>query len=103
VAQLAQLIESEKAHARVIGLAAQYAVELDRMAYRFVNLQAQLRAVEDEIEASLRALIGRMQRHGLLGDARSVSEQVQLLDQLVALQLMLSAERIGVGSLLDLI
>src|ERR1039458_25706 len=95
VAQAAQLIEREEAHARVVGLAAQDAVELDGMADRLVDLQAQLRAVEDEVELALGALFGAVQRHGFFGDARGVPDQVPLVDQLVALKLMLrSKERL---------
>ncbi len=57
----------------VVGLAAQHAVELDGMADGFVNLQAELRAVQDQIEFALRALVGGMQRDGLFGDARGVA------------------------------
>src|ERR1022692_1971644 len=102
VAQAAQLIEREEAHARVVGLAAQDAVELDGMADRLVDLQAQLRAVEDEVELALGALIGAVQRHGFFGDARGVPDQVPLVDQLVALKLMLPAEGIRIRALLDL-
>jgi len=37
---------------------AEDAVELDGMSDRLVDLQAQLRAIEDEVELALRALIG---------------------------------------------
>ncbi len=50
VAQAAELIEREEAHAGVVGFAAQNAVELDGMADRFVDLQPELRAVEDQVE-----------------------------------------------------
>src|ERR1035441_4512690 len=101
VAQAAQLIEREEAHARVVGLAAQDAVELDGMADRLVDLQSQLRAVEDEVELALGALIGAVQRDGFCGDARGVPDQVPLVDQLVALKLMLPAEGIRIRALLD--
>src|ERR1017187_2728696 len=102
VAQAAQLIEREEAHARVVGLAAQDAVELDGMADRLVDLQAQLRAVEDEVELALGALFGAVQSHGFFGDARGVPDQVPLVDQLGPLKLMLPAEGIRIRALLDL-
>ena len=58
VAQVVQLVEREEAHAGVVGFAAQDAVELDGMADGLVDLQAELRAVEDQVEFALRALIG---------------------------------------------
>ena len=102
VAQVAQLVEREEAHAGVVGLAAQHAVELDGMADRFVNLQAELRAVQNQVELAFGTLIGGVQRHGLFGDARRVFEQAQFVHQFVALQLILAAEGVGVGALLDL-
>ncbi len=41
----------------------------------FVHLQADLAAVEDQIEAAFRALVGRVKRDCLLGDARRILEQ----------------------------
>ncbi len=102
VAQMIQLVEREKAHARVVGLRAEHAIELDGMADGFVNLEAELAAVEDQIEAAFGALIGRVQRHGLFGHARRVLEQIELVDQLVALELMLAAEGVRIRALLDL-
>ena len=72
VAQVIQLVEREKAHARVVGLRAEHAIELDGMADGFVNLEAELAAIQDQIEAAFGTLIGRVQRHGLFGDARRV-------------------------------
>src|ERR1017187_4949420 len=80
VAQAVQLIEREKTHARVVGLAAQDAVELDGMADRLVDLQGQLRAIEDEVELALRALIGSVQRDGFFGNAGGVADEVPLVD-----------------------
>ena len=56
VAQLAQFFEREKTHAREIRFHAQHAVELDGMADGFVNLQAELRAFENEWCARLRGI-----------------------------------------------
>ena len=48
VFQFAQLFDGEKAHAREIRFHAEDAVEFDGMADGFVNLQAELRAVEND-------------------------------------------------------
>ena len=103
VAQMIQLVEREKAHARVVGLRAEHAVELDGMADGFVNLQSQLAAIQDQIEAAFGALIGRVQRHGLFGDARRVPQQIDFVNQLIALELVLAAEGVGIRALLDLV
>ncbi len=102
VAQVVQLVEREKAHARVVGLRTQHAIELDGMADGFVNLQSELAAIQDQIEAAFGALIGRVQRHGLFGDARRVLQQIEFVDQLVAFELVLAAEGIRIRALLDL-
>src|SRR5580658_3279850 len=102
VAQAAQLIDGEEAHARVVGLAAQDAVQFDGMTYRLVDLQAKLRAIEDEVELAFGALIRCVQGDGFFGDAGRVSDQVPLVDQLVAFELMLATEGVGIGALLDL-
>ena len=73
------------------------------MADGFVDLQPELGAVEDQVELALRALIGGVQRHGLFGDARRVLQQAQLVDQLVAFQLVLAAEGVRVRALLDFV
>ena len=102
VAQVIQLIQREEAHARVVGLAAQHAIEFDRVADGFVNLQAQLRAVQNQVEFAFGTLVGGVQRHRLFGDPRRVLQQAQLVHQFVALQLILSAEGVGERALLDL-
>ena len=58
VAQVVQLVEGEEAHAGVVGFPAEDAVELNRMADGFVDLQAELAAVQDQIEFALGALVG---------------------------------------------
>ena len=72
------------------------------MADRLVNLQSQLRAIEDQVELAFRALIGAVQRDGFFGDARGVSDEIPLVDQLVAFELMLTAKGIRIRALLDL-
>src|ERR1022692_2751059 len=59
IAQVVELIEGEKAHAGVVGFAAEDAVELDGMADGFVNLQAELDGMADgfvNLQAELRAI-----------------------------------------------
>src|SRR5579862_609046 len=102
IAQAVQLIERQEAHAGIIGLAAEHAVQLDGVPDGFVDLQAELRTIQDEVEIALGALIGAVQRHGLLRDARGILHQVPLFHQFVALELMLAAERIRVRAFLDL-
>src|SRR5271157_5532054 len=58
VAQPAKLVEREKAHAGVVGFAAQHAVELDGVADGFVDLQTELRAVQNQVELAFGTLIG---------------------------------------------
>src|SRR5271170_6148139 len=73
------------------------------MADGFVHLQAELAAIEDKIESAFGALIGGVQRHGLFGDARGVPWQIQFMNQLIALELVLAAEGVGIRTLLDLV
>ena len=101
VAQLAQFFEREETHAREIRFHAEDAVEFDGMADGFVNLQAELRAVENERLRALGRLRRRMQRDGFFGDARRVAHQVERFDQFVARELMLPAETVRIGALLN--
>src|SRR5271170_3434307 len=70
---------------------------------RFMNLQPQLRAVENDVERAFRTLLRAMQRNRLFGDTARVLDQLQLIDQLVALVLPLSTVRIGVRPFLNLV
>src|SRR5579883_1748702 len=101
IPQFPQLIEREKAHSGVVGFASQDAIELYRMADRLVNLQADLGAVENQVEDAFGTLIGRMERDGLFGDPRRVFQEAQFVYQFVSLQLVLPAEGIGVRPLLN--
>ena len=67
----------------------------------FVNLQTQLRAVQDDGVLPLGTLRGGMQRHTLLSQAPGVTGQIERLDQLVTLQHVLPAEAVGIGALLN--
>jgi len=77
------------------------AVKLDGVTAAFVDLQGQLRRVEDERGRNvLRALFGREQGYGLLTDASGIAGQVELGHKLEATR-RLVAERVGVGAVLD--
>ncbi len=65
VAEVIELVEREKAHARIVGFGAEDAIEFDGMADGFMNLQAKLAAFEHEVEVAFRALIRLVQRNGL--------------------------------------
>src|SRR5579871_4197415 len=101
VAQAAQLIDGEKTHAGVIGFGPENAIELDGVADGFVDLQAKLGAIEDEVECALGALVGGVEGDGFLGNARGVFQELQLVDELIPFQLILAAEGVGVGAPLD--
>src|SRR5580698_10764470 len=73
------------------------------MADGFVDLQPELAAIQDQVEAAFGALIGRVQRNGLLRHERRMGQEIELVNQLVALELVLAAERIRIGALLDLV
>ena len=104
VAQLAQLIEGEKTHAGEIRFHAQHAVELDGMADGFVNLQAQLRAFEDEWCARLRGTARLCAaRRPLRPRAAALPTRSSDFDEFIAGELMLPAKAIGIGALLDFV
>ena len=103
VLQLPQFFGGEETHARKIRFHAQHAVELNRMADRFVNLQAQLRAIENDRALPLGALGGRMQRNRFFGDALRMGHQVERFDQFVAAQHVLSAKTVRIRALLDFV
>ena len=79
----------------------EHAVELDGMADGFVNLQAELRAIENDRALAFGALRGRMQRDGFFADARRVADQIERFDQFVAAQHVLPAEAIRIRTLLN--
>ena len=62
-----------KRRAGEIGFHAQHAVEFDGMADRFVDLQAELRAIEDDVELALGTLVRGVQRDCFFGDRRAFS------------------------------
>ena len=73
------------------------------MADRFVNLQAELRAVENDVERAFGALVGLVQGDGFLANAAGIFHELQFLDQFVAFVLPLPAEGIGIGALLNFV
>src|SRR5260370_40157972 len=101
VFQLVQLIESQKTCASEIRFLAEDAVQLDGVTDRFVNLQAELAAAEDEGANLFRALRRGMKRGGFFGDDGRVSEQIEGFDKLVTLQGMLAAKTIGIRAFLN--
>ena len=101
VAQLSQLVERKKGRAREIRFHPQHAVQFDRMSDRLVDLQTQLRAIENNGERTFRTLIGLVQRDCFFGDAPRVLDQFQFFDQFVAFVLPLSAKRIRIRTLHD--
>src|SRR5579864_1558625 len=54
IAQIVQLVEGQEAHAGVVGLRTQHAIQLNRVPDRFMDLEPDLAAVQNQIEASLR-------------------------------------------------
>ena len=52
---------------------------------------------------ALRTRVGGVERDGFFGDARRVAQQVELMDQLVSFQLILTTEGIRITPLLDLV
>ena len=73
------------------------------MAHRFVNLQAELGAFQDDVEHAFGAMVGAMQRHGFFADAAGIFHQLQFFDQLITFVLPLPAERTGIRAFLNLV
>src|SRR5207237_692076 len=85
----AQLLEREERPAREVRLAAEDAVELGRMPAALVDLEADLRAVEEHVQDARGARLRREERGRLRGDARRVPDEIDLVDELVAARLEL--------------
>ena len=68
---------------------------------RLVDLQAQLRTVEDDVEHALGTFIGCQQRDRFFAHPAGVFHQLQFFDQFVSFVLPLSAVRIGIRPLLN--
>src|SRR6185437_3201595 len=71
------------------------------MADGFVNLQAELRAIENNRALPFGTRSGVVQRDAFLGDARRVPKQIEFLDKFVAAQHVLPAETIRIRALLN--
>src|SRR6266576_118451 len=96
VLQVVQLVEGQKTRAGEIRFLTKNAVQLDGMADRFMNLQAELAAAEDEGADLFRALRRGMKRGGLFRDARRVSHQIERFNEFVTFERMLAAKTIGI-------
>ena len=101
VFQAVQLVERQKTGAGEIRFLAEHAVEFNGMPDRFVNLQSQLAAAKDERPEFLRALGRGMKRGSLFRGDRRVSHQIERFNEFIALQCMLPAKTVGIGSLLN--
>jgi hypothetical protein len=82
VAQFAALTGIEKTRAAEVGFPAHDAVELGGMSARFVDLQRDLRAAEDDVHRPARTLRSAQQLVSLLADPRGVLTQLCEFDRL---------------------
>src|SRR6202453_2690036 len=73
------------------------------MPNRFMDLQSKLRTIQNQIESALRTLICLVQRDSLFGNLASILDEIRLFNELISFVLPLSAERIRIRTLLDLI
>jgi len=73
------------------------------MADGFVNLQSELRAVENDRLRALGRLRRRMQRDRFFGNARRIPDQIERFHQFVARELVLPAETVRIGALLNFV
>ena len=80
IAQRAQLVQRQKRGPGKIGFHPQHPVKFDRMPHRLVNLQPELRAIENDGEHAFRTPIGLEQRHSFLAYAARVLHQFQFAD-----------------------
>ena len=102
VTQRPELIDGQKRCSGKICFHSQHTIQFNRMSHRLVNLQPELRAVENDVEFPFRTLIGMMQCDCLFGNAPRVLHQFQFLDQFISFVLPLSAIRVGIRPLLYL-
>src|SRR5258708_6527338 len=101
VFQLVQLVERQKTCAGEIRFLTKNTVQLDGMADRFVDLQPELAAAEDEGADLFRALRSGMKRDDLFRDDRRVFHQIERFNEFVTLQRMLAAKTAGIRTLLN--
>src|SRR2546421_9461255 len=70
---------------------------------RFMDLEAKLAAVQNQVELAFRALLRRVERHRLFSHARRVIDHLQIVNELVTTELILASKRVRIGALLDLV
>ena len=66
ITQSAEFVEGEERCSGKVRFHAQHAVKFNRVSHRFVNLQSELRAVQNNVEHSFRTLVGFEQARRLL-------------------------------------
>ena len=81
---LPELVGGEEAGAGEVGLVAERAIELGRMADRLVDRQPQVRRVEDQRLLAGRRRLGLVHRHGFFGGDPGLLDERIALDVLVA-------------------
>ena len=79
-----ELVRRQEARAGVGRLGAEDPVQLGRVAAALVDLEVQLRRVEDDRAPAGRALRRGQQRDGLLGERLGAAREVEAADVLVA-------------------
>ena len=103
VAQLSEQIWGHEAGAGICGLGSVDAVELGGVAAGLMNLERQLRGIEDDGLATRRAVLGAKEGAGLLGHPRCVGGELHRLHQLPAALAHFAAEGVGIAALLQLV
>ncbi len=103
VAKLVELIECKKTRAREIRFLSQHAIQLNRMPHRFMNLQTQLAAAQNQRTRFLRALRRRVQCHRFFRNHRRMFQQIQRLHQLIPLQRVLPSKTVRIRPLLNFV
>src|ERR1035438_9893315 len=103
VTQCAQFVEREERSTGEVRFHSQHAIEFDGMSDGFVNLQSELRAVENDVECAFGTLVGMMECYCFFRYAAGILQQLQFFDQLVPFVLPLSAIRIRIRPFLNLV
>src|SRR5258708_29281501 len=89
VAKLAKFVKREEGRTGEVSFHSQNPVEFNGVPNGFVNLQAHLRAVENEVERAFRTLVGFEQCNGFFAHTACVLEELQFFDEFVAFGLVL--------------
>src|SRR5207247_64737 len=103
VAEPLELVGGEEGSPSVVGLVAEGPVELGRVTARFVDLEAHLRAIEDDGRVARRADRRAEQSDRGRRGAGGMRCKVETLDQLEASRLELAAERVGIRADLEVL